>query len=177
MLYKCKYITQFIWILSLQSITHKVWLKQKRIILCYNGNMTALIAANTAALELQLHLHAYIYFYTIQQRWLILFWTFKMCNINMYTNTRSYWPSWSNILESNVISLEFHLFTRSTIGQLLYNTHYLCTYDCCDMVKYQVSLSFVIMASSSFRPLEKLCQHYVCMSHKITPICIIAPLT
>ena len=29
-LYKCKYSTQFIWILALQSITHKLWLKQKK---------------------------------------------------------------------------------------------------------------------------------------------------
>jgi len=126
-------------------------IKTKKKILCYNGNMTALLAFNTAALLLQLHLHAYIYFYTIQQRWLILFWTFKMCNINnMYTNTRSYWLSWSNILKSNVTSLEFHLFTRSTIGQLLYNTHYLCTYDCCNILSIKLASPLLLWQAVAF---------------------------
>lgn len=126
-------------------------IKRKKKILCYNGNMTALMAVNTVVLELQLHLYAYIYFYTVQQRWLIWFWTFKMCNINnMYTNARSYWPSRSNILESNIISLEFHLFTRSTIGQLLYNTHYLCTYDCCDMLSIKLDSPLLLWQAVAF---------------------------
>lgn len=126
-------------------------IKTKKKRPCYNSNMTALLAYNTAVLQLQLHLHAYTYFYTIQQIWLILFWTFKMCNINnMYTNTHSYWPSWSNILESDIISLEFHLFTRSTIGQLLYNTHYLCTFDCCDTLSIKLASPLLLWQAVAF---------------------------